>query len=58
MTLVDGSEGGDSCGNSTERKTQQAARQRRLRLTMCPRKATAVANINSEAKSVRLIKSI
>ncbi len=38
LILVDWS-AGDSCGNSTKRKTQQTARQRRLRLTVCPRKA-------------------
>jgi len=53
-TLVDGSEGGDSCGNSTQCKTRQARAVARVAAYGVPAESTAVADINGIAESVRL----
>jgi len=53
--LVDGSEGGDSCGNSTQSKTQQVCALARVAAYGVPAESTAVADNNGIAKSVRLL---
>ncbi len=51
-----GAEGGRLLRERTIRKTQQAARQRGLRLTLCPRKAHALTG-NQRFKTQNLIKT-
>ncbi len=49
-TLVDGSEGGDSCGNARNVRHNKPRASEGCGLHVCPRNASAVANINDIAK--------